>query len=435
MPGNVQTVQTALNRRFFQDHPQQAAQELEEIGSEAAARLLAEQPVVVAVPVFEKLPAETAGLLLRQIAPEVASRMLTTADPKFAVSVLHHIEPEDRAEYLDRLDKASRQELETLLRYPRDSAGSLMDPRVPRFREMQTVQQAMDRLRQLPRQGVSTLFVVDEEQRLKSRVELRDLALAPLDDPLHTIARPAYVTVDPLAPREEVVDLLEQHHLHYLPVVDVTGSLAGVIWQNALVKAVEEEATVDVQTMVGVSPEERALSKTTFAVVKRQPWLQINLVTAFMAASVVGIFEDTIARNTALAVLLPVVAGQSGNTGAQALAVTMRGLAVREITLRHWARVMWKEARAGLLNGIGVSLTTCIGVFLWSKSVGLTLVIGLSMILSMVIAGVAGSAVPILLTRAGQDPATASSIILTTVTDICGFFSFLGIATLLSTML
>lgn len=403
--------------------------------AESAAHLLADQPVVVAVPVFEKLPAESAALFLEHLPPELGSRLLTTADPKFSVSVLHHIDPEDRAGFLDRMDKPVRKELRGLLRYPRNSAGSLMDPRVPRFRETQTVQQAMERLRQLPREGVSTLFVVDDEQRLKSRVELRDLALAPTDEPLSAIARPAYVTVDPLAPREEVVGLLEQHHLHYLPVVDVTGSLVGVIWQNALVKAVEEEATVDVQTMVGASAEERALSKTGFAVRKRQPWLQINLVTAFMAASVVGFFEDTIARNTALAVLLPVVAGQSGNTGAQALAVTMRGLAVREITLRHWARVLWKEANAGFLNGVGISLTTCLGVFLWSKSLGLTLVIGISMILSMVIAGVAGCAVPIVLTRLGQDPATASSIILTTVTDICGFFSFLGIATLLSAML
>jgi magnesium transporter len=174
------------------------------------------------------------------------------------------------------------------------------------------------------------------------------------------------------------------------------------------------------------------LSKAAFAVRKRQPWLQINLVTAFLAAAVVGLFEDMIARFTALAVLLPVVAGQSGNTGAQALAVTMRALAIREITIRHWLRVLWKECQAGFLNGVGVCITTCLGVYVWSQSPGLTAVIGISMILSMIIAGVAGAAVPIVLVRVGQDPATASSIILTTVTDVMGFFSFLGTATLLS---
>jgi magnesium transporter len=150
---------------------------------------------------------------------------------------------------------------------------------------------------------------------------------------------------------------------------------------------------------------------------------------------VVGIFEDTIARFTALAVLLPVVAGQSGNAGAQALAVTMRGLALREIGLRHWLRVTTKESVVGLLNGIGIAATTAIGVYVWSGNYGLSLVIAVSMVLSMVAAGIAGALVPIGLKRVGQDPATSSSIILTTVTDIAGFFSFLGIATALAGML
>ncbi|HEU4747040.1 MAG TPA: magnesium transporter, partial [Gemmatimonadaceae bacterium] len=184
-----------------------------------------------------------------------------------------------------------------------------------------------------------------------------------------------------------------------------------------------------------VSRQERALSPVSFAVRKRLPWLEINLATAFLAAAVVGLFESTIAQFTALAVLLPVVAGQSGNTGAQALAVTMRGLAMREIRIGHWPRVVRKEASVALLNGIAVSLTTAAGVFVWSRSPGLSLVIGVSMILSMVSAGIAGVLVPTVLTMFGQDPAQSSSIILTTVTDVVGFASFLGIATMLSALL
>jgi len=163
--------------------------------------------------------------------------------------------------------------------------------------------------------------------------------------------------------------------------------------------------------------------------------MQINLLTAFLAASVVGVFESTIAQFTALAVLLPVVAGQSGNAGAQALAVTMRGLALREITTRQWRRVMFKEVRIGFVNGVCVALTCGIGVYLWSQSLGLVVVICSSMILAMIAAGFAGALVPLALVRFGQDPAQASSIILTTVTDVTGFFAFLGIATLLSGML
>jgi magnesium transporter len=187
--------------------------------------------------------------------------------------------------------------------------------------------------------------------------------------------------------------------------------------------------------MVGAGREERALSRPTLAVRKRLLWLEINLLTAFLAAAVVGLFESTIAQFTALAVLLPVVAGPSGNAGAQALAVTMRGLALREISTRHWFRVLFKEMNVGIMNGVAIAVTTGLGVLLWSGSTGLAFVITIAMVLSMVVAGIAGSVIPIALTRFGQDPAQSSSIILTTITDVAGFMSFLGIATALQSLL
>lgn len=232
-----------------------------------------------------------------------------------------------------------------------------------------------------------------------------------------------------------MVDILERYRLTDLPVVDAEERLIGVVRYRNLMAVAEDEATVAMQTMVGVSKDERALSKVSFAVRKRLPWLQINLATAFLAASVVGLFENTIATYTALAVLLPVVAGQSGNTGAQALAVTMRGLALREIRVRQWPRVIFKEMSTAFWNGIAIAATTSIGVWFWSGSAGLAGIIGVSMILSMVIAGVFGAAIPLLLTAIRQDPAQSSSIVLTTVTDVSGFFSFLGIATLFSNLL
>jgi magnesium transporter len=218
-------------------------------------------------------------------------------------------------------------------------------------------------------------------------------------------------------------------------VVDLDERLLGVIHQSAVIQAAQEEAATDMQAMVGVSRDERALSPPLVAMRKRLPWLNINLLTAFLAASVVGLFEDTIARFTALAVLLPVVAGQSGNTGAQALAVIMRGLALREIRVRNWQRVLLKEVLAGALNGIAIAVVTGLGVLVWSRSTGLALVISAAMIISMALAGLAGAAIPLILTRAGQDPAQSASIILTTVTDVVGFLSFLGLATLFSGML
>jgi magnesium transporter len=254
-------------------------------------------------------------------------------------------------------------------------------------------------------------------------------------DLLAEIARPPAATVSPFDDREEVAEKLRDFHLDVLPVIDIHERLIGAIRHEALLKTLEEAASVDIQMMVGAGREERALSPPQFAVRKRLPWLQINLATAFLAAAVVGLFESTIAQFTALAVLLPVVAGQSGNAGAQALAVTMRGLALREISTRHWFRVLFKEMNVGIVNGLAIAATTGIGVLLWSRSTGLALVISVSMVLSMVIAGIAGSVIPIALTRLGQDPAQSSTIVLTTVTDVAGFMSFLGVATLLSALL
>ena len=249
------------------------------------------------------------------------------------------------------------------------------------------------------------IYIVADGGRLDGRVEIQDLALAELDQTLADLRQPIIAVVDDSVPREEVVEVLEQYEaLTELPVIDFSGRLIGVIHQAELVNAMQEETSLDIQTMVGASKDERALSSPMFAVAKRLPWLQINLLTAFLAASVVGLFEDIISKFTALAVLLPVVAGQSGNAGAQALAVTMRGLMLREISIRHWPRVVAKEVSVGLMNGIGIAATTAIGVYVWSRSLGLVLVIVTAMIISMIAAGFAGALVPITLRRFGQDP-------------------------------
>jgi len=218
-------------------------------------------------------------------------------------------------------------------------------------------------------------------------------------------------------------------------VVDYDDRPVGVIRNDVLVAATQQEASADIQTMTGASKDERALSSATFAVKRRLVWLQINLATAFLASGVVAMFEGTIAKYTALAVLLPVVAGQSGNTGMQALAVTLRGLALREIRLRNWPRVAFKELGAGAINGLAVAVVTALGVYIWSHSGGLALIIGISMVGSMIIASIAGASVPMVLTWLGLDPAQSSSVVLTTVTDCGGFLSFLGLATLLNRLL
>ncbi len=425
----------ALNLRFLLDYPGEAAHELERMDARAVAALLAHQPAHAVIPVWEQLTSDVEQSVITLLPDELVRHILSELEPALAVALLVRLEEDERTRYLGLLDPQVASELAKLMDYPADSAGQLMDPRVVVLRAELTAQEALTRLRALKRRDVHEFFLVGDEGQLEGRVQIQELALAEPTALLATMRHKIAAVVSDIAPREDVVELLERSDITDLPVVDFSGRLVGVIRQSALVSAVQEEASLDIQTMVGVSKDERALSSAGFAVVKRLPWLQINLLTAFLAAAVVGLFEDTIAKFTALAVLLPVVAGQSGNAGAQALAVTMRGLVLREISLRHWPRVVLKEISVGFINGVGIAATTAIGVYLWSRSLGLVLVIVMAMIISMVAAGFAGALVPITLRRVGLDPAQSSSIILTTVTDIVGFFSFLGIATLLSGML
>ncbi|HSG05747.1 MAG TPA: magnesium transporter, partial [Nitrospiria bacterium] len=263
-------------------------------------------------------------------------------------------------------------------------------------------------------------------------ISIQDILVASRSQRIGDLAVAEVGSVHAMAEREEVVEMMERSRLTSLPVLDFEGHFLGAIRQEAFVTAAHEEASMDIQTMVGVSKEERAFSPVGFAVRKRLPWLHVNLATAFLAAAVVGIFEGTIARFTALAVLLPVVAGQAGNTGAQALAITMRGLALHEVRTYQWTRLFFKELRVAFVNGVGVALSTSFFVFLWSGSAGLSLIIGASMVISMVAAGVSGVVIPVFLSSIGQDPAQSSSIILTTVTDVVGFLSFLGFATVMA---
>ena len=431
MTADTTPVAASLNRYFLLNFPAEAARQIESFAAAEVLPSLQEQDAAVLVPVWSKLVPLVAATLTRQLPTDMAQQLLTEIPPGDAVRILFQLPANQRGALLETLSPATRHELEQLMSYPEDSAGRLMDTRIPTYRGSMTVQDALDSLRRAKMKTARSLYLVDDQGRIVERVLLQELALADPASQLHELARPVRATVQATASREEVLEAFSRYVLLDLPVVDIDGVLLGVIINNALVQAVQEESSADIQTMVGVSREERALSSPLFAVKKRMPWLQVNLLTAFLAAAVVGLFENTIAQVTALAILLPVVAGQSGNAGAQALAVTMRGLALREITIRHWFAVMFKEVRVGFLNGLAIATTCGIGVYLWSGSPGLVAVICLSMVLAMVAAGFAGAVVPILLVRLGQDPAQSSSIILTTVTDVAGFFSFLGIATLL----
>lgn len=417
---------------YLMHYPIEASTSLESLSPDDVVKVITGLPIVAILPSIIKLSDDMLIEVCKKIELDYSRKIISELPVEKIHRILSGLDTKIKKPILQSLPASKRKEINELEKYPPGSAGSLMDTNIIQFTPDMSVGEAIKKIKARKKRGIRLIFVSDENKKLHSMASTQQLIMAEENQRLSDITRPIPAFVNDIDRQDEIVKKLEEFKLTDIPVIDIHHRFVGIVQHHTLIKAAREELTRDIQKMVGVSKDERALSKVLFSVKKRLPWLQINLLTAFLAAAVVGLFESTIAKYTALAVLLPVVAGQSGNTGAQALAVTMRGLALKEIRTSHWLKLIFKELRVSLITGIAVALTTAAGVLVWSKSLGLTLIIGVSMVVSMMLASISGAAVPLILSKMGQDPAASSSILLTTVTDICGFFSFLGIATLLS---
>jgi magnesium transporter len=421
-----QTLLSELIARY----PIDAARALAQLDKDELAQVVFAQPVRSAAELVRRLNPDDAATILAKAEPEQLRDVASAMEPSLVADLVSRLDDEPRARVTQAFPRGLARELDEILSFPPGTAGKLMDSRATHFHRDESVEHALERLRRVSERRITDLMIVDSEGRLEGVVPLHVAAGAELETKLGSLVESEPVAVHAMAQSDEVVELLDRHHLASLPVVNLDRVLIGVISYDALRKATQLDAAADAQAMVGASREERGFSTPWESIKSRLPWLQINLATAFLASAVVGMFDATIAKVTALAVLMPIVAGQAGNTGAQALAVTQRGLSLREIRVSHALRMVRKEALVGAANGCAVALVTSLSVWLWSHNPVLAGVIGTAMIGSMTIAAMCGSVIPIMLTALGRDPATASSIILTTVTDTIGFFSFLGLATL-----
>jgi magnesium transporter len=333
---------------------------------------------------------------------------------------------------LEHLSEKTKREIQELLTYPENSAGRIMTTEILALHTEVRVRDAIQRIRSLAhrKSPASYTYVVDGKSQLVGVINMREMIVAPSDTTLESIMRKDVFSVNCFMDREEVAAELSNRRYFAAPVVDHENHLLGVIKSDQLIEHVQEEATEDIQKMFGAGGDERAFSPIGFSLRKRLPWLHVNLATAFLAASVVALFEGIIAKLTVLAVFLPVVAGQGGNAGIQTLAIVMRGLVMREINPQRVWRLLRKEALIGTLNGLTVGAVTAVVAWLWYGNPFLGLVIGLAMIVNLIAAGLSGAAIPLSMKAMGLDPAQSSGIILTTVTDVVGFFAFLGFAVL-----
>ena len=420
----------SLFRVFVELHSEDAARAVESLPPADAARLLNNMPTRIWTTLLERIQPHLAAQLLQHMTTARCSELLAEADARSASLVLQHLEEGQREQVLGNLPVNKSQSLRELATYPAETAGGMMETKVAAISLDVTAQQAIAAIRKAPREALYYLYVTQRDGRLSGVLSMRDLLLASPRDPIEPLVRRSVLSVPPTMLREEVVDLMSERGFLALPVVDMDGKLLGVVKYDEALHAGKLEAFEDLQKIVGAGGDERALSPISTVVTRRLPWLYVNLLTAFMAAAVVGLFEGIIAQVTALAVLLPVVSGQGGNSGSQSLAIVMRGLALREIIPGTAKRVLRKELLAAAINGLAVAVVTAGAVYLWSHSIGLALVIGLAMVVNMMAASIFGTIIPLALRAMGRDPAQSAAIFLTTVTDIIGFASFLGFAVL-----
>ncbi len=399
---------------------------------EALARLR-ELPAELAVEVLEHMDPEDASALLARLRKGEAADFVEEMWPDKAVDVLEELPPSVREEVLSRVEPAEARVIRELIAYPHDTAGGLMSPDVVALPEDLTVEEAIERLRQMADEAETLYYayVVDEDRQLRGVLSMRDLILSPPKTPIREILRRDVVTVPVDADAEEVARIFDRYHFLALPVVDAEGRLLGIVTFDDVIDAIREEETEDMQRLVGVAPEDKALDPWHESLRRRLPWLLINLVTAFAAAAVVALFEGTIAKVTALAVLMPIIAGQGGNAGSQTVTVVVRGIALGEVRPGEGWRIVLKEGLLGAIHGLIIGAIVALIAYLWQGDPMLGAVVALAMIFNLIMAGVFGALIPLGLRFLGADPALASTIFLTTVTDICGFFFLLGLGTLL----
>lgn len=368
--------------------------------------------------------------LIEALGPEWSGRIVAELDVDDAVDVLEELDEEERRAILERLPPPERIAVEEQLRYPEDSAGRLMQRAFVAVPEYWLVGQTIDYLRATPDlpDDFYDIFIVDPRMRpvggvpvsrvLRSRrqVAMRNLRLKEL--------HPIPATMD----QEEVAFLFRQYGLVSAPVVDEEGRIIGVITVDDVVDVIQEEAEEDILGLGGIHESDVYMPPLQRAR-RRVPWLLVNMITAIAAASVVALFEDSIARLTALAVLMPIVAGMGGNAATQSLTVTVRAIATRELTDANARIMLLRELLTGLLNGSVFYIVGFLTALLWFGDPWLATVFGAGMLANMVIAALGGALVPLVLRRLGLDPAVSSSIFVTTLTDMGGFFTFLGLAT------
>ncbi len=419
-------------RQIAHEAPPDAADIVEEVDEDTARSLIATLEREDAAEVLDETRTDVTAELIAQLPVEHAAGLVRRMTTQKATDVLGALPAEARRAIVARLPAKSAQELAALLDYPTDSAGGMMSTRIATFSADARVREVIEQLRrqQDTLEERDTLFVVDEEGRLTGTFCSRELLFADAEAALSALMKgdPERVTVD--ADRERAAELALRYDLQSVPVVDAAGRLLGVVTRGAVLETVQAEASEDFAVASGAGAEETVFTRVLRSVRMRLPWLLGNLVMALAVVFAVDSQKGIIARNAALAALMPLVAQVGGNGGAQALAVVIRGMATDVVSAQRVFQILVRQLTIGLVNGALVALAAAgLGTFVGGLRVGI--VVGLAALANVTLGSLAGAGIPILLKKLGLDPALASNIFLTLLTDLVGFGGFLLIATLM----
>lgn len=422
---------TTLKALISEYHPSEIAILFESLSQESRERIISILPAEQASEVIAEMDSEFhPEKLLENLLPERRSEIVEELDYDDATDIISQLPEEQQQEILEELDEEDASNIRTLLKYEEDSAGGLMNTQVIKINEYLIKKEALEEIihQSEEMEEFYTINVINDQNILLGIVSLKDIIKARNNVRIKELIKSDFVYVKADTDQEEVAKLISQYNLTSIPVVDDEMHLLGRITFDDVIDVMEEENTEDILKISGVSEDEELAGNWKEAVKSRLPWLVLNLGTAFLAASIIRNFENTIASMGVLAGYMVMIAGMGGNAATQALAVTVRRISLNDLSDNQAYRTVLKEFTVGLINGAAIGCIVFLFALLYDQNPMLGLVIFIAMTGNLIIAGIAGSAIPLVLKRIGIDPAIASSIIITTFTDVFGFLLLLGLA-------
>ncbi|WP_306550917.1 magnesium transporter [Daejeonella sp.] len=422
---------TTLKALISEYHPSEIAILFESLSQESRERIISILPAEQASEVIAEMDSEFhPEKLLENLLPERRSEIVEELDYDDATDIISQLPEEQQQEILEELDEEDASNIRTLLKYEEDSAGGLMNTQVIKINEYLIKKEALEEIihQSEEMEEFYTINVINDQNILLGIVSLKDIIKARNNVRIKELIKSDFVYVKADTDQEEVAKLISQYNLTSIPVVDDEMHLLGRITFDDVIDVMEEENTEDILKISGVSEDEELAGNWKEAVKSRLPWLVLNLGTAFLAASIIRNFENTIASMGVLAGYMVMIAGMGGNAATQALAVTVRRISLNDLSDNQAYRTVLKEFTVGLINGSAIGCIVFLFALLYDQNPMLGLVIFIAMTGNLIIAGIAGSAIPLVLKRIGIDPAIASSIIITTFTDVFGFLLLLGLA-------